>query len=55
LELKTIFEEKVRKIEEEKLSLFADKNKEITKVMEENKAQFESLRHKDMELRKVVH
>ena len=42
--MKKMFEDKIKKVEEDKLVMFSDKNKEITKIMEENKAQFESIR-----------
>lgn len=41
-----MFEEKIKKIEEEKLQIFTDKNKEIAKVLEDNKSQFENIRGK---------
>ena len=40
MEMKKMFEDKIKKVEEDKLVMFSDKNKEIAKIMEENKAQF---------------
>ena len=37
------------------MGVFGDKNKEIGKIMEENKNQFEMIRGKDNELRRVSH
>ena len=55
IEMKKMFQDKIKKVEEDKLVMFSDKNKEITKIMEENKAQFESIRQKDNQLRKIIH
>ena len=54
-ELKKTHEDRLRRMEEDKLSLFTEKNRELTKAMEDNKGQFEEIRHKDSELRKVVY
>lgn len=40
MELKRVYEEKIKKLEEEKLIIFTDKNKEVSKILEENKSQF---------------
>lgn len=37
----------MRRLEEEKLAIFTDKNKEIAKILEDNKSQFEALRSKE--------
>jgi chromosome segregation ATPase len=54
-ELKKAYEDKVKKLEEEKLAIFTDKNKEIAKILDDNKSQFEALRAKESEIRKVAH
>jgi hypothetical protein len=35
--------------------IFTDKNKEVSKALEENKSQFEAIRLKEAETRKVAH
>ena len=37
---------KVKKLEDEKIAIFSDKNKEIARFVDENKAQFEAIRSK---------
>ena len=40
------FEDKIKKLEEEKLSLFSMKNNEVQRLLEENKSQFDSIKSK---------
>lgn len=48
-------EEKVRRLEEERLAMISAKNAEIQKLAEENKIKFEALKAKEADLRRLQH
>ena len=52
---KKVLEEKVRRLEEERLAMISAKNAEIQKLAEENKIKFEALKAKEADLRRLQH
>ena len=53
--MKGVLEDKIRKLEEERLQIVSQKNTEIHKLSEEVKIQHDQIKNRDAESRKVLH
>lgn len=52
--MRKLYEDKLRKAEEDRLALLSAKNLEVQRTIEENKAQAELIKNKEGELRRIT-